>query len=408
MTASNSEKILFVDDDRFFQEAIRRQFRKKFSISVAEGGQEALGIIETEGPFAVIISDRSMPGMDGISFFSKAHKINPNSTRIMMTGDAQFEAAMQAVNEGHIFRFLTKPCPHEQIQMAIEAGIEQYRLVTSQKTLLTQTLQGSIRVLTEMLSLVNADTFGHSERIKALATAIAKEMEIPSIWQVEIAAMLSLIGCVTVPSSILKKKQKGEILSSDELEIYRGHPGVGHDLISNIPRLENIAKIVLYQEKNYDGTGFPDGTQRGEDIPMESRIIKVATSYVEWIDRNCTPAETIQKLKSSAHYDPNVISALENIVHMQNNEHVANVRSIRLTDLKSGMTITKDVRTIDGSVLLLRKGQIITDLLLHRVLNYHKQHPVMDTIEVKISDEENPQKLLKNGEQCYEACEMIQ
>ncbi len=394
MPSNQLEKVLFVDDDVFILEAIRRNFRKLFDLSIAENGQEALEKIANEGPFAVIVSDRCMPGMDGIQFFAKACKISPDSTRIMMTGDAQFEAAMQAVNEGHIFRFLTKPCPRELIQSTIEAGLEQHRLVTSQKILLTQTLQGSIRVLTDMLSLVSADTFGHSERIKLLATDIAKEMNIASSWQIEIAAMLSLIGCVTVPSSLLKKYQKGDTLTQQEQEIYCEHPKIGHDLISNIPRLESIAKIVLYQEKNYDGTGFPNDKQCGQDIPLESRIIKAASSYVQWIDRNCTPAGTLQRLKNTTHYDPEVIVSLENVLQLQNKNPAAKVRTIRLTELQSGMIITKDVRTIDGSVLLVRKGQEISDLLLQRVMNYNKQNPLMDVIEIMVSDEKNaPQQI---------------
>ncbi|MFH1299772.1 MAG: HD domain-containing phosphohydrolase [Planctomycetota bacterium] len=389
MQSNQSGKVLFVDDDIFILEAARRQFRRHFDITIAESGQIALEKIKSEGPYAVIVSDRCMPGMDGIDFFSNVCKISPDSSRIMMTGDAEFEAAMKAVNEGQIFRFLTKPCPRELLQSTIEAGLEQYRLVTSQKILLTQTLQGSIRVLTEMLSLVSADTFGHSERIKSLATAIAKEMNLPSSWQIKIAAMLALIGCVTVPSSILRKHQKGVRLNSDEQEIYCRHPQIGHDLISNIPRLENIAEIVLYQEKNYDGTGFPEGKQCGQDIPIESRIIKVAASYVKWIDRNCTPAGAIQRLKNTTHYDPEVIVALEKIVQLLSENQVATVQTIRLSELRPGMIINKDVKTIDGSILLVKKGQEISEILLQRVMNFHKQSPVMDVIEVVISDEKN-------------------
>ncbi|WP_339731986.1 response regulator [uncultured Gimesia sp.] len=137
MKSSQSEKILFVDDDRLILEAVRRQFRKIFDVTLAEGPDKGLEKINSEGPFAVIVSDRCMPGMDGIEFFSKVCKISPDSSRIMMTGDDECEAAVNAVNEGQIFRFLTKPCTRELIQSTIEAGLEKYRLVTSQKTLQT-------------------------------------------------------------------------------------------------------------------------------------------------------------------------------------------------------------------------------------------------------------------------------
>ena len=402
MQSIESEKVLFVDDDYLILEAVRRQFRKHFDITVAEGAQEGLAKIETEGPFAVIVSDRCMPGMDGIEFFSKVCKISPDSSRIMMTGDAEFEAAMQAVNEGQIFRFLTKPCPKELLQSTIEAALEQYRLVTSQKILLTQTLQGSISVLTEMLSLVSEDTFGHSERIKSLATAIAKDMEIPSTWQLKIASMLAQIGCITIPASILRKHQKGIRLNPEEEEIYCQHTLIGHKLISKIPRLENIAEIVLYQEKNYDGTGFPEDKRCGEAIPIESRILKVATAYVKWIDRSCTSTGALQRLRNTTHYDPEVLVALENIINLLNKNQEMRTQIIRLSALRPGMVINQDVKTIDGSVLLVKKGQEITEILLQRVRNFHKHNPVMDVIEVIMSNDNNSSSAETSSEESEE------
>lgn len=388
MQSDKLSRVLFVDDDSMILDALGRQFRRHYDLAFAESGQEALEKVKREGPFEVIISDRRMPGMDGIEFFSKVCEICPDSTRIMMTGDAEFEAAMNAVNEGQIFRFLTKPCPRQTLQATIEAGLEQYRLVTSQKTLLTQTLQGSIRVLTDILSLVNAEIFGHSERIRSLADAIMKEMNLASTWQLKIATMLSQIGCVTIPATVLRKYQRGSELTVEEVEIVSRHPKIGHDLVAHIPRLEKIAEIILYQDKNYDGTGFPDSKKCGQDIPIESRIIKVVTSYTKWIGRNFTPKGAIQRLKNSTHYDPEVIIALEKLVLSTSGIKQCKVRSIHLSDLKPGMIINKDIKTIDGSILLVRKGQEISEILIQRVNNFHNQTPVMDVIEVIIPDGE--------------------
>lgn len=136
MQLSQSEKVLFVDDDRFILEAVRRLFRRRFEISVANSSQEALEMVSCEGPYAVIVSDRCMPGMDGLSFFKKVCNISPASTKIMMTGDNPLEIPEQAVIEAQIFRILTKPCPRELIQSTISAGLEQHRLVLSQSLLL--------------------------------------------------------------------------------------------------------------------------------------------------------------------------------------------------------------------------------------------------------------------------------
>ena len=397
MSSIPPEKILFVDDEAMALDAIRRQLRNGYHIFSADSAQKALELIKSEGPFGVIVSDRFMPEMDGIQFFLHVQNISPDSTRIMMTGDTQYETALQAVNEGQVFRFLAKPCSQKILQAAIESGLEQYRLVTSHKVLLSQTLQGSIRVLTNMLSLVNRGAYAHSERVKTLASVIAKEMNITSVWQLEVAATLSLIGYVKVPSSIIKKKMNGYMLSLEEEELYQTYPQVGHDLIANIPRLDHIAKTVLYQEKNFDGSGFPEGPVCGQDIPIESRIIKAASAFVNWLDRNCKPAGALQRLKNPAHFDPDVINAMEVVLHLQKRKPVSKSLKVRLADLQPGMIIAKDVRSIDGFALLLKKDQELTEALLQQVQNYHKQNPVVDIIEIHNHEQPRAEELLSES-----------
>ncbi|MFH1417727.1 MAG: response regulator, partial [Planctomycetota bacterium] len=135
-----SKKILCVDDDPNILNAYRRGLRRLFEIETAEGGAEGLEAIASQGPFAVVVSDMRMPGMDGIQFLTAVKKRAPESVRIMLTGNADQQTAMDAVNEGSIFRFLTKPCPPEHLAKALTAGIEQYRLITAEKELLGKTL----------------------------------------------------------------------------------------------------------------------------------------------------------------------------------------------------------------------------------------------------------------------------
>ena len=105
-----SEKILFVDDEPDLLAAYQRHLRKAFEIETAEGPERGLEAVTERGPFAVIVSDLRMPNMDGIQFLSLVKKKTPNSVRIMLTGCADLETSIAAVNEGNIFRFLTKPC----------------------------------------------------------------------------------------------------------------------------------------------------------------------------------------------------------------------------------------------------------------------------------------------------------
>ncbi len=121
-----NHKVLFVDDDVHVLQALKRQLRKQFRIETARSPAEGLSAVKTNGPFAVVVSDLRMPGMDGNQFLSCIKQIAPDTVRIMLTGHADLNAAMGAINDGNIFRLLTKPCPPGIIADSIKSGIEQY------------------------------------------------------------------------------------------------------------------------------------------------------------------------------------------------------------------------------------------------------------------------------------------
>jgi DNA-binding NtrC family response regulator len=157
-----AEKILLVDDDNSVLDGYRRSLSREFVTETALGGQQALQLTADSGPYAVVVSDMRMSGMDGIQLLSKIKALSPDTIRVMLTGNADMETAINAINEGSIFRFLNKPCSKE-----VKAKtLVQYRLVNAEKQLLEQTLSGSMQVLTEVLSLVNPAAFSRAERAR--------------------------------------------------------------------------------------------------------------------------------------------------------------------------------------------------------------------------------------------------
>lgn len=266
-------KILFVDDDLNILDGFRRQFRKILAMQTAPGGLEGLEILAREGPFSVIVSDLRMPRMDGIQFLSRARETAPESVRMLLTGYADLETAIDAVNQGNIFRFLTKPCKSEVLLKAISDGVRQYDLVTAERELLEKTLRGSLKVLSEILQLVNPVAFGRASRITHYARRIGKIMPVDNLWQLETAASLSQIGCVILPEDALKKIYHGQELTEEESQLFSMHPFITSDLLANIPRMQIISEIIAFQEKNFDGSGVPVDSRRGEQIPIGARIL---------------------------------------------------------------------------------------------------------------------------------------
>ena len=137
-----NEKTLFVDDDPNILAAFNRYLRNEFTFETASSGQDGLNILEEKGPFAVVVADMRMPNMDGVVFLKKVKENYPNTVRIMLTGNADMQTAVNAVNEGNIFRFLTKPASKEIIINAVTAALEQYRLIMAEKELLEKTFHG--------------------------------------------------------------------------------------------------------------------------------------------------------------------------------------------------------------------------------------------------------------------------
>ena len=158
-------KILFVDDDELLLQTYQRHLRKLYDAEVALGAEEALAAVADRGPFAVIVSDMRMPGMNGIQLLAKVREIVPDTVRMMLSGHGDLNSAIEAVNEGNVFRFLTKPCSQATLLKALDAGLAQYRLVTAERELLSETLSGSLKVLSARGSAPAARTDA-AERLK--------------------------------------------------------------------------------------------------------------------------------------------------------------------------------------------------------------------------------------------------
>ncbi|HEY1273096.1 MAG TPA: response regulator, partial [Terriglobales bacterium] len=192
------EKILFVDDEPAVLQGYQRLFHNEFEVQTAVGGKRGLTMLNTAGPFAVVVSDMRMPEMNGVEFLSHVRKTWPDSVRIVLTGQADLDAAMAAVNQGNIFRFLTKPCDREMLGKTLTAGVLQYRLVVAERELLEKTLKGTIQVLSEVLSLANPAAFGRATRLRRYMSHLVAELGLSKPWRFEVAALMSQLGCVAV------------------------------------------------------------------------------------------------------------------------------------------------------------------------------------------------------------------
>lgn len=360
-------KILFVDDEIRILQALHRTMRREFDISIAESGRRALEML-AEQPFAVVVSDMRMPQMNGLELLTEVRKQWPETTRMMLTGNNDQETAIQAVNCGEVFRFLNKPCEAEVLRRALQAGIRQYELTTAEKDLLEQTLRGSILAMSEILAISKPEIFGTTSRIRKRVAQLCEEMALEDAWQLDTAAMLCQLGCVNLDAGTIRKAIEGGQLTKEEAKSFDAHPLLGAELISKVPRLDTVANIIRYQNKNYDGSGVPgaDGT-KGDSIPVGARVLRVAIEF----DRLCgakwsEPAALDELRKARGKFDPAVLAAMNKVIQHQEK---AITRRIGVGALVDGMIIEENVTT-EGGVLLVCAGQPVTPVIRQRLQSF--------------------------------------
>ncbi len=378
-------RILFVDDEKNILEAYKRNLSDDFEVSVADSGAAAIELLVKEKPFQVIVSDYKMPRMNGVELLEKVRNMAPETIQIMLTGQAEMEAIINLINKGKIFRFLTKPCSTEDLVYSINDAVRQYELVSAEKELLGKTLGGSIKVLADLLALAKPQAFTKTQRIRKLARLIYTDLEIEHKWQIEIAATLSQIGCVTIPDDILKKVYKGLILSESENIMFSSHPSIAADMIKSIPRMDKVAEIIRYQEKRYDGTGFPEDDVKENMIPAGSRILKIALDYDKAVGGGIDSEKVLIEMgRKSGMYDPFFFAIAEKkFFAIEKPKKTFINKEISSKNLEVGMFLNEDLISASGA-MLSTKNQILTNALIATIRNYVKNGQLKDIIKVLI------------------------
>ena len=381
-----AEKVLLVDDDENVLHGYHRVLHRSFALEVAMGGVQAIQAMVNHGPFAVIVADMRMPGMSGLEVLRKTQRLSPDTTRLMLTGNLDQATAINAVNQGRVFRFLTKPCGPADLAAAIQAGIRQHQLVVAERELLEQTLMGSLQLLTDLMSSLDPESFGRGRVLRDRAVALARALRFEAEWDLETAALLLPIGRIALPPEFLAKVKAGTPLDPRERALLDRVPETGADLLRNIPRLGQVSEFVRYHAKGYDGSGFPAGGALGEAIPMGARILKALNDFttLELMRRSRKVALEELALHASR-YDGRVLEAL----YAQFGTPAAaggsfQERPCPVEDLREGMVLARNVLTRGGRLVLaagLQLGAAHLVLLRDLVEILDILEPVHVTIE---------------------------
>jgi response regulator RpfG family c-di-GMP phosphodiesterase len=356
-------RVLCVDDEPKVLEGLKLHLRRQYEVQTATSGQAALDLLQPGKPFAVILSDMRMPGMDGVALLSQIRQRCPDTVRMLLTGQADLPSAISAVNEGQLFRFLTKPCPPPVLLQAFEAGVAQYQLITAERVLLEQTLRGVIQTLIDMLSLTHPLAFGRANRIKRHAIDLARQIGVQQdLWQLEVAAMLSQIGCIILPNDTLEKLYQGGIPSEKERVMVARLPAVTEQLLGGIPRLETVLALIKNQDHPYQFNPDELNVTR-----VGGAILKIASDFDALINQGHPASLALETLQGrQGRYDPTLLEAF--VIIRSSGGQPRQIKEIPILALQTGMVFAEDVRTKSGALLVTR-GHEVTPGLIERIYN---------------------------------------
>ncbi|WP_321404460.1 HD domain-containing phosphohydrolase [Maridesulfovibrio sp.] len=352
-------RILLVDDEPNILSSLKRQLRTYYDVHTADDPEKALGYLKKGKPFSVVISDYRMPQMNGIELLKEVKSRSPETTRMILTGYADLDNAIMAVNDGHVFRFLTKPCEKETLLENISEAAKQYDLITSKRILLEQTLKGSVELLTEITSLVNPQASERISRVRRYVKYLAQKKEIKALWRFDIAAMLSQLGLLILPPGTMEAYIAGKKLTAEQMQLFEMHPVVAKDLVAKLPRMQSIAEMIAYQLKGFDGSGTPRDGVEGEDIPLGGRILRIALDYDLYLHLYGNQRAAFGKLEEQAQvYDPELLYYMEGMLGV---EARYEVKSLTIKELYPGMILYEDVLSDKGAMLLRKSLELDKD-----------------------------------------------
>ncbi|MEM9468054.1 MAG: response regulator [Actinomycetota bacterium] len=364
---SEKPTVLFVDDEPDVLRGMKLTLRKQYRVMTAESGLEGLELLgcADNAAIEVVVSDMRMPHMDGATFLSEVRRRHPHLPRILLTGQADMESAIAAVNDAKIFRFLTKPCPPEVLQETIDDAVEQARLRGVEQRLLDETLSAAVAVMTDVLGLVSAGAYSRTMRITELVGGLAAELDTEADWELLLAARLSQIGCVVISDDATPGELDGR------------HARVASELVATIPRLEQVADIVSHQLDPAPVAGSDPSSPA--DPSTKAELLRVAVGFDRLVAAGSTRKEAIQQLAAAP--EPPARVMLDALSRVRPDREAMVEIETTVAQLAAGMQLTEDVVAGHG-VKLAGAGVVLTSALIGRFRTFASSHGIAEPITV--------------------------
>jgi response regulator RpfG family c-di-GMP phosphodiesterase len=384
--------ILLVDDQPQNIELLEAHLVPQgYEIVKAANGEEALGKLSGD-QIDLILLDVMMPGMDGFEVTRRVrqddiHRLIPI---ILITALRETEDRVKGIEAG-CDDFISKPVDKMELLARVRSLLKvkayndlmsNYRKelkseVTKSTAVMQKTLTGSIKILVDILEFINPEAFSTAQLARKLIRTLCERLRIDNVWEYEVAAMLSQIGLSALPSDIVDKYRRNQLLNKKEQLLFKSHPAIAQKIISNIPKLEGIAEAIGCQMIDFSKTLEIEN----KHIASMARMLTLALDFVTADKKRTGHALDIladfQGKKDK--YDPEMLAALEDELTDVEKDFV--IREISPRDIAPGMVLAEAIFD-EQKMLIAPKGTEMTEIVLVRLLNFIKFGRKISSIKV--------------------------
>lgn len=398
-----NKKVLYVDDEASLLSSFSSLMRREgHQIQTLSDSTTIRTVLEKDGPFALVISDQRMPGLDGVGVLKAVRDTHYGTIRVLLTGFASQEDTQRAVNESGIARYMNKPWDDDGLKKLVRECVDQYNLATEnaylaaqlalQNTKLEEVLNGTvsqtIRLLSNLLLYINPHAANQTERIRKLGKvflSMLPDVSSEEQWDVERAFDLYNIGIAMLPPLIQVSINKDGLHTIDRFPVACNHFIVASDLLKDIPRFQNVASIIRYQAKNFDGSGKPEHDFiKEKQIPLGSRMLHILLDLEKMSTGNFHGKDVLRGMtRRHGVYDNELIEILlHGSVAAKNQKREDEVT---LKHICAGMTLVEDIKTHLGQVLLPR-NTVLSDASVKILQRWNGYDRIIEPIRVITGD----------------------
>ncbi len=402
-TYTQNRKILYVDDEPNLLSAFRSLMRNEnCDIHLLDKSERIEDYLNLHGPFAVVFSDQRMPVVDGVKVLQTVSEYSPETIRIMITGYADFDDTLRAINIGKISHYINKPWNDNDLKKLLRDSLEKYNLLQENKyllnvlksknsqlnELLSGTVGGTVRLLSDLIVYINPEANAQTMRVRQLGNVFLKKLPPLSElerWEIESAFDLFNIGVAVLPAWIQVILNKEGLSAIERFAEAKNHQLLGAALIENIPKFKNVARIIRFSKKDYSGKGEPvlEKVCRNE-LPLGSRLLRILIDMDKLISLNNKGSDLYKKLVSTNDiYDPELLNLFFGTEQSQQQKNEVE-KYVTVEELQAGMILMQDIVTRNG-LCLIRSYSILTETFIKMILQWQKSDSIKEPIRVKYS-----------------------